>query len=130
MQQYFKKAYYANENDQVYNLSFATIPYSPDSEQLGVKLSMESINPNPLTFNIYGVENNSKFIDLQNNHHDLMPLLFSGDLIDDEATPIIVNQSLAKKLHLKTNQVIDFNRLYDEMENYTSGSKTAYKISD
>ena len=130
VQQYFKKAYYANENDQVYNLSFATIPYSPDSEQLGVKLSMESINPNPLAFNIYGVENNGKFIDLQNNHHDLMPLLFSGDLIDDEATPIIVNQSLAKKLHLKTNQVIDFNRLYDEMENYTSGSKTAYKISD
>lgn len=130
VQQYFKKAYYANENDQVYNFSFATIPYSPDQEQLGIKLSMESLNANPLTFNIYGVENNNKFLALQNNHHNLMPLLFNSAPIDDEATPIIVNQSLAKKLHLKTNQVVDFNRLYEEMENYTSGSKTAYKVSD
>jgi ABC-type lipoprotein release transport system permease subunit len=99
------------------------VPFNPDQEQLGIKLNAMAKNDKDLKFNIYGIENNNRFLDLRDHQgNDLMETLFKSR----DTNALVINQSMAVKFNLKVGDEADFDIMYQELQK----DNLAYGVND
>jgi len=80
-------------------------------------------NNKDLKFNIYGIQNNNRFLNLRDHHgNDLMQTLFNSRA----ANALVINQSMAVKFNLKVGDEADFDLMYQELQK----DNLAYKVND
>ncbi|CBV67367.1 Membrane protein, putative [Mycoplasma leachii 99/014/6] len=122
VKQNLKISYNSNKD---YTLGFNLAPFNKNYEQLGTLLNVKTLD-NKHSFKIYGILNNHDYIDLYDeNKNDLIKKLF-----DSDKNSIIINQTIAKRLNLNTNDKISLNVLQNELQYVENNKTTVFKTSD
>ncbi|WP_434333186.1 ABC transporter permease [Mycoplasma capricolum] len=122
VKQNLKISYNSNKD---YTLGFNLAPFNKNYEQLGTLLNVKTLD-NKHLFKIYGIQNNHDYIDLYDeNRNDLIKKLF-----DSDSNSIIINQTIAKRLNLNTNDKISLNVLQNELQHVENNKTTVFKTSD
>ncbi|WFQ94996.1 ABC transporter permease [Mycoplasma feriruminatoris] len=129
---YSRAPYFVKQNlkisynsDKDYTLGFNLAPFNKEYEQLGTLLNVKTLDDKH-SFKIYGIQNNHDYIDLYDeNKTDLIKKLFESD-----TNSIVINQTIAKRLNLKTNDTISLNVLQNELLHTQNNKTTSFKSTD
>ncbi|QEH61450.1 ABC transporter permease [Spiroplasma chinense] len=128
------------ENGENYNITTGVVPYDLEKEELGTLINgIYKTSQNSQKIKIYGIDEDTRAVDLKDTAgNNLTPNLFAT-LADDykDYTPIVVNQTVAKKLNVGFKDVIDIDvikkALLDndnktlKLDDVQMGVKSAYK---
>ncbi|AUM62964.1 ABC transporter permease [Spiroplasma monobiae] len=116
----------ALENNENYNITFNLIPYDNKIDELGTVLNTNFTARNGKTESakIYGIDRNSSLVDLEDyNGNNIKEELFLDRQYGNKI-PLIINQSMQKKLGKTTGDTISLDVLQDLM--YSDGKEIKY----
>lgn len=124
------------DKDQNFNLSFNVVPYNPITDELGLMFNAQSSETH---FNVLGVNNNSKLLNLKNLKNKYIQNLISNPTSNSDGSyNLIINESLEKKLGWKLNSIYSLNTFINQLEynnnlisiKANDNQKYAYNSSD
>ncbi|QEH61372.1 ABC transporter permease [Spiroplasma chinense] len=96
-----------NEDDKQFNALFNVIPYTKETDDLGIYSEANSDN---VSFKVYGINEDNKTQNLlRDSKHNLLDGLF------ENKKNIIINETLAKRLKLKVGDEINFDYINEKL---------------
>ncbi|AGR42452.1 ABC transporter permease [Spiroplasma diminutum] len=115
VQEYMKQAI---ENETNYNITFNLVPYDNSQDEIGTMLNstFKTLKNKSESAKIYGINQDSNLVSLYDkNNNNIKELLFKKN--DQKNTPIIINQSMYKKMNKGVGETIKLDILREMLQN-------------
>lgn len=104
------------QDKKIFNVFFNVISFDKTTDELGTSFEVNPFDSKDLTFKIYGIQDDSKYIKLTNDlEENLNQKIANYNFKDDMPVKIIINETIAQKLSLKSGDVVDWNVNSNEM---------------